>query len=191
MIDFELDGRPAIVAVAGPNGAGKTTFFQLFLADAGLRTVNADDISRGLDVTAYEAAALAEATRRHLVQRRESLIFETVFSDPVGAKIAFLAEVATAGYQVVLCFIGIAGPAMSEQRVATRVSRGGHDVPLDKLTSRFPRTVANLKIAIQKLPIVLVYDNSDSATPFRKVAEYQNGRAISLVKPLPGWLPQI
>ncbi len=190
-MDPGWDAGPTIVAVAGPNGAGKTTFFHLFLAESGLRTVNADDIARELNISPYEAATLAEALRRHLVERRESFIFETVLSDPVGAKVDFLADAAAAGYQVVLFFIGIPGPETSGQRVAIRVARGGHDVPADKLASRFPRTLANLKTAIQKLPLVLVYDNGDSAMPFRKVAEYRNGSPVSLTKPLPHWLPRI
>jgi len=35
-----------------------------------------------------------------------------------------------------------------------RVSQGGHDVPLEKLITRFPRTLANLKAALQALPRV-------------------------------------
>ena len=48
---------------------------------------------------------------------------------------------------VVLCFIGVRSPAVSDERVAMRVSQGGHDVPPDKLKDRFPRTMANLRTA--------------------------------------------
>jgi predicted ABC-type ATPase len=93
----EFDRRPIIVAVAGPNGAGKTTFFHAHLAAAGLRFVNADVLAAELAVEPYEAARLADALRRALVGRRESFVFETVFSDPVGDKVAFLAEAAQCG----------------------------------------------------------------------------------------------
>jgi hypothetical protein len=92
-----LDRRPVIVAIAGPNGAGKTTFFHSHLRDAGLRFVNADDIAHELEASPYEAAEIADALRRELVRQRESFVFETVFSDPAGAKVAFLKEAATAG----------------------------------------------------------------------------------------------
>ena len=69
-----------------------------------------------------------------------------------------------------------------------RVSQGGHDVPSDKLISRFPRTLANLDAAIQTLPIVLVFDNEDLAAPFRKVAEFQNGKLIFVAARVPQWL---
>jgi predicted ABC-type ATPase len=119
-----LDQRPIIVALAGPNGAGKTTFYHSHLKTAALRFINADVLARELDVDPYAAAEVADALRRELVRLRESFVFETVFSDPAGAKLDFLCEALEAGYAVVLCFIGISSPEVSEQRVAMRVSQG-------------------------------------------------------------------
>jgi len=183
-----LEKRPIVVAIAGPNGAGKTTFYHSFLSEAGLRFVNADDIARDLAIDAYAAAKIADALRRELIQQRESFVFETVFSDPVADKVRFLEEAATAGYCVVLCFVGISAWKISEQRVAMRLSQGGHDVPSEKLAARFPRTLANLKAAIQKLPLVLVFDNEDIGSSYRKVAEFaQSVRTLS-APPEPAWL---
>jgi predicted ABC-type ATPase len=128
---------------------------------------------------------LADALRRELVRQRESFVFETVFSDPVGDKLTFLTNASAAGYNVVLCFIGISGPETSEERVVMRVSQGGHDVPSEKLVSRFPRTLANLDAAIQTLPMILVFDNEDLAAPFRKVAEFQNGKSVFVATRIP------
>jgi predicted ABC-type ATPase len=188
VIENALDKRPVIVAIAGPNGAGKTTFFHSHLREAGLRFINADDIARELGISAYEAAQIAGALRHELVRQRESFVFETVFSDPVGEKLRFLVDAATVGYNVVLCFIGIADPETSEARVAMRVSQGGHDVPSEKLASRFRRTIKNLKAAIQILPIVLIFDNDNLADPFRRLAEFRNGKPLTLSEPIPEWL---
>ena len=183
-----LDSRPIIVAVAGPNGAGKSTFFQAYLQPAGLRFVNADDLAREVGIGAYEAAELADQLRRALVAQRESFVFETVFSDPVGGKVGFLRDAARAGYTVVLCFIGLDGVETSAQRVAMRVLQGGHDVPTEKLAARYDRTLVNLRRAIRELPFVLVFDNSDLRHPFRPVAEFEGGKVVSVSAPLPGWL---
>jgi predicted ABC-type ATPase len=188
MIDFaEFDRRPIIVAIAGPNGAGKTTFYRAHLASTGLRFVNADVLAAELSVDPYHAVRLTDAVRRALVNRRESFVFETVFSDPVGDKISFLEEAARNGYAVVVCFIGLSDPDQSAQRVAMRVSQGGHDVPDEKLHARFPRAVANLQFAIRRLPCVLVYDNSDLSLPFRMTAVFKNGQPVQLEEPLPDW----
>lgn len=187
----ELDKRPVIVAITGPNGAGKSTFYASFLRGCGLRFVNADDIARDLNIDAYAAAKLADSLRRELLGQRESFVFETVFSDPVGDKVAFLREAAAAGYSVVLCFIGISAPDISETRVSMRVSQGGHDVPSDKLAGRYPRTLENLRRAIHELPLVLVFDNDDLAQPYRRVGEFSQGEPVLLANPLPAWLKNI
>ena len=182
-----FDRRPILVAVAGPNGAGKSTFYHAHLSPAGLRLVNADVLARELDLDAYAAARAADALRQALVKRMESFVFETVFSDPAGEKLALLKHAASSGYTVILCFIGLAGPEISEERVAMRVTQGGHDVPSDKLRSRFPRTLANLRAAIRELPHVLVFDNSDLNRPFRRAAEFENGRCVERLDVSP-WL---
>lgn len=188
MIERSPERRPVIVAIAGSNGAGKTTFFHSHLREAGLRFINTDDIARELDIPAYEAAKIADTLRHELVRQRESFVFETVFSDPAVEKLAFLTDAVAAGYNVILCFIGISRPETSEERVAIRVSQGEHDVPPEKLATRFPRTIANLKAAIQTLPVVLIFDNDALAAPFRKVAQCRNGKAVFIADPVPEWL---
>jgi len=181
------DERPVVVALVGPNGAGKSTFYQVHLQRAGLRFVNADDIGRELGIDAYTAAKVADKVRRELVRARESFVFETVFSDPVGEKLAFLADVRAAGYNVVMCFIGLGDAAQSEERVTMRVLMGGHDVPTDKITARFPRVLENLDRALRELPAVRVYDNGDLRTPYRMVLETRAGEVLS-VRDMPAWL---
>ena len=190
-MDLPLDRRPVIVALAGPNGAGKSTFYRAHLEEAGLRFVNADVLSRELKIGPYDAAKMADSLRRELVKQRESFIFETVFSDPAGDRLAFLKDAAAAGYTVILCFIGISGPATSEQRVAMRVSQGGHDVPTNKLQTRYPRILANLRSALRELPHVWVFDNDDLRHPFRLVTVYANGQPVGLQKPAPQWLASV
>jgi predicted ABC-type ATPase len=185
------DRRPLVVALAGPNGAGKSTYYHAHLKPSGLRFVNADVIARELDAGPYEAAELAAAVRRELVSQRESFVLETVFSDPAGDKLRFLRETVELGYTVVLCFIGISSPAVSEDRVAMRVSQGGHDVPTDKLHARFPRILVNLKAAITALPHILIFDNDDLATPFRQVAAIENGDILFRAQPEPKWLASL
>jgi predicted ABC-type ATPase len=182
-----LDHRPIVVALAGPNGAGKTTFYHAHLRTAALRLVNADVIAHEFNIDSYEAARLAGSIREELVRQRESFVFETVFSDPVGDKLAFLYEAARSGYTVLLCFIGISSPEVSDQRVAMRVSQGGHDVPAEKLFSRYPRILANLHTALRELPNVWVFDNDDLRAPYRRVAIFESGKSVYLRRSVPAW----
>ena len=184
---LDLDRRPLILALAGPNGAGKSTFYEAFLSETALRLVNADDLARELALAPYAAAEVAARLRSELVARRESFVFETVFSDPVGEKVAFLAQAASSGYSVVACYIGLDSASTSGERVAMRVSQGGHDVPQEKLAARYERSLANLERAVAQLPLVFVYDNSDLRTPYRLLARFQDAKADWLAPRLPPW----
>lgn len=161
--------------------------YEAFLRDTGLPFVNADNLARDAGIDAYEASEVAEKMREELVHERQSFVFETVFSDPVGAKVEFLKKAQSAGYTVVLCFIGLENTALSDDRVAMRVLQGGHDVGADKIADCYPRSLANLRRAIAALQYVRVYDNSNLANPFRKLAEYESGEQRSALPPLPRW----
>ena len=47
--------------------------------------------------------------------------------------------------------------------------------------------MANLKAAIRELPCIVIFDNDDLRTPFRKVAAFENGQMV-FQKSLPKWL---
>jgi predicted ABC-type ATPase len=183
-----LGRRPLIVAIAGPNGAGKSTFYALHVAATALPFVNADVMARELNIDAYAAAGMAASLREQLLSKRKSFVFETVFSDPAGDKLAFLQKAASEGYNVILCFIGTSSADILEDRVALRVAQGGHDVPSEKIRERFPRVLANLKRALATLPSVWVFDNDDFERPYRLVAVYENGQRSRLQPPVPKWL---
>ncbi|HVR36249.1 MAG TPA: hypothetical protein VMS21_10420 [Methylomirabilota bacterium] len=181
--------RPQFVMLAGPNGAGKSTFHEAFLPDSGLPFVNADRIAAAAGLEPYEAARAADLLRRQFIDRRAGFIAETVFSDPVGDKLALLKEAMKTGFDVTLIFIGLASIPLAHARVAARVQRGGHDVPDAKIAARFPRTLENLKQAIRFVPRVRVYDNSDANDPFRLVAEFVKGtREFGNPRLDPRWL---
>lgn len=183
-----LDARPILIAIAGPNGAGKSSFYKGQLSYTGLPFVNADVIAAESGLGAYEAAEVAEEMRRARFARKESFIFETVFSDPVGDKLSFLQDAVVEGYTVVLFFIGISSPDESIDRVGQRVVEGGHDVPTDKLVSRYPRVMENLRRAMTRLPLVLVYDNDDLREPHRFCVAAGMGKVLEVKEPVAEWL---
>lgn len=195
--------EPVLVFLAGPNGAGKSTFFRDYLQELKLPFVNADEMARRLressrppdaedvDRIAFE---MTERLRLSLLARRQSFCTETVFSDPQGAKLDFLRQARASGYWVCLVFIGISDSHLSRARVMQRVAGGGHDVPDDKLSLRFPRTLTNLRSAIPAVDEAYLFDNSSDADPFRLVAVYSEGQIAVRVDPLPDWttgLPEL
>ena len=187
---------PVLIFLAGPNGSGKSTFFDEVLAPLGLPYVNADRIAVALRAADPSASAgeidrrafsAAEGLRAAFVQARVSFCTETVFSDRVGAKLAFLKEARALGFVVFLVFIGLGSPALSVARVMQRVAQGGHDVPDAKLHARFPRVLANLRAALPVVDEAFLFDNSSADEPYRPVAVYDHGTPVSRSDPSPGW----
>jgi predicted ABC-type ATPase len=107
--------------LAGPNGAGKSTFYESYLSALGLPFLNADVLVAHTGMDTYEAAERIDDARRIFVTRRMGFVTETVFSDPVGAKVDFMAEAGALGFDVQLIYIGIEDAEFSAERVAARV----------------------------------------------------------------------
>lgn len=166
---------PLLVMLAGPNGAGRTTFYEAHLKSLGLTFLNADVLARETGMDAYEAARVVAAIRDGCIERGESFITETAFSDPIGEKVGVLAQAADRGFDVTLLYIVIESSDLSHERVCARVAAGGHDVPAEKLEGCYQRSLDNLERAIERLPRVLIYDNSSFATQHRFLAEFRHG----------------
>lgn len=112
---------------------------------------------------------------------------ETVFSDRQGNKLEFMRECQSNDYVVVLVFIGLDSPELSLGRVIQRVERGGHDVPDEKIETRFPRTFDNLRRALKFVDEALLFDNSSSDHPFRFVAAFKGGKRQRRTGFVPAW----
>ena len=88
---------------------------------------------------------------------------------------------------MLLCFVGIDSAVTSNERVFTRVTEGGHDMPEDTLLAHFPRTIANLARAIRASLRVYVFDNSDDKSPYRFGAEFEGGQMERHADHWPEW----
>ncbi|MEM9280704.1 MAG: zeta toxin family protein [Verrucomicrobiota bacterium] len=183
---------PLLILLAGSNGSGKSTFHERFLQSLGLPFINPDLIAKeefGEDAAAHamEAAELASEARHAAVAGSASFIFETVFSDPVGDKVAFCEMAKAKGYLVDAHFIGLASPLLSRARVMQRVAQGGHNVPDAKIESRYTRTLQNLELLIPVADRLTLYDNSTVERPYRPVAYFENGVLVELSQEIPPW----
>ena len=158
----ELQRKPEIVVFAGPNGSGKSTFTELLKPPVDY--INADEIKKNLRCTDLEAAQLAEKQREEHVSRMEDFCFETVLSTDRNVKL--LKKARQKGYFIRCYYILTADPMINVLRVKSRVEAGGHDVPKEKIISRYDRALALVKELIKVCDICHIYDNS-SNKPFR------------------------
>ena len=177
-----------LVVIAGPNGAGKSTFYDAFLAASPLPFLNADLFAAETGIESLEAARILDATRDSMIDDNRGFITETVFSDPQGTKLAMLHKAVSAGFDVILVYIGVASADLAQRRIDQRVANNGHDVPRDRVAPRFERSLKNLVEAIAFVPIVELFDNSSTDEPFRPVARFERGTQISRTAgALPRW----
>ncbi|WP_028315435.1 zeta toxin family protein [Desulfatibacillum aliphaticivorans] len=176
--------------LTGGNGAGKSTFYHHYLAKRGLPFINADLIAKTIDPDApeklsYEAATIAGDIRADLIAQGVSFCFETVFSHP--SKIDFIATAKARGYMVILVYIHLFDPSLNEARVHQRVLEGGHDVPADKIRTRIPRTLENVKTALPLVDEAWILDNSSASNRFLPIFIMKSGRCEIKTDSLTGW----
>jgi predicted ABC-type ATPase len=180
--------------LAGANGVGKTTYYQQFLKATGMPFINADLLAKKLDSlnpenVSYEAAIIISKLRSELLKNGISFCFETVYSHP--SKIDFVAQAKALNYEIILVYIHLQFAALNQARVAQRVLQGGHNVPIDKIISRIPRTMNNIRASLALADEVRFYDNSYYDTPFITIAEISKGKYTKRVNDLPAWASEI
>jgi predicted ABC-type ATPase len=187
--------KPVLLAIAGPNGSGKTTVTARLRAERwseGVEYINPDEIA--LDrfgdwnspTAVLEAASWAAARREELLANGSGIAFETVFSAP--DKVDFVARARDRGYFVRVFFIGTCDPRINAARVAGRVMAGGHTVPIEKIVTRYVRSMANLSAAIRLADRVYIYDNSVDGVEARLCARTYDGLLRKIYGPLPDWV---
>ncbi len=149
-------GKPRLLVFAGPNGSGKSTVTK-GLPIVGLY-VNADEIKRIAGCTDLEAAQEAEKLRHTLLAGRKDFTFETVLS--TDRNLALLRQAKEAGYEICAVFVLTKDCAINVERVKARVRAGGHDVPEDKIKSRYEKSLRNLSKLVRIADCTRVVDNS-------------------------------
>ncbi len=185
-----MSERPQLWILVGGNGAGKSTYHRLSLEPLGLPFVNADLLARIVfaeapEAHSYEAAQLAERQRYQLLEQGVSFCFETVYSHH--SKVDFIAHAKALGYQVIMVLIHLESTDLNQARIAGRVSEGGHNVPADKVISRIPRLLDQVRASIPLVDVLRAYDNSSADDPFAPVFTITNGSLRLHREPLPAW----
>ena len=148
--------RPRILIFAGPNGSGKSTITK-GIPICGIY-VNADDIKRISHCTDLEAAQEAEQIRQMLLKSHKDFTFESVLSTDRNLKL--LQKAKEQGYEIHAVFVLTNTPYINVERVKYRVKAGGHDVPEEKIISRYERSLRNLSRLVRIADHTRVIDNS-------------------------------
>ena len=132
--ESKLSKLPEVIVFAGPNGSGKSTFTE-FLKPPVMDYINADEIKKAMKCSDEFAAKEAERQREQHLKNHEEFCFETVLSTT--RNLDLLRRAKEQGYFIRCYYVLTADPEINICRVKSRVAEGGHDVPREKIISRY------------------------------------------------------
>jgi predicted ABC-type ATPase len=143
-----------------------------------------------VEVNSYFASVASDFIRRKLLFSKQTFTFETVMSSR--DKVDFLAEAQSAGYRTYLYYVATEDPLINVSRVEFRVKEGGHNVPTDKIISRYKGSLKLLLEAIKNSNRAYIFDNSidkfDEPVNREGIAEITEGATIELkTDDVPAW----
>ncbi len=97
------------------------------------------------------------------IRERSDFIFETTLGGNTIPRL--LREASKNGSEVSVWYVGLESPELHIERVAARVSRGGHPIPEETIRKRYEQSRLNLIHLLPHLTELRVYDNSSHADP--------------------------
>ena len=136
-------------------------------------------------VNSYYASVCADFIRHELLKAKVSFTFETVMSSR--DKVDFLQKAQKEGYRTYLYFVATQDPIVNISRVRNRVRLGGHDVPKDKIVSRYYRSLELLSEAVKYSNRAYIFDNSGQDRLW--IAQINNGKEFEFKSDsVPEWV---
>lgn len=159
--------RPLLIVIAGPNGSGKTSVTSRLLKHEWVEDsvyINPDIVAKDIfgdwnsKEAVLKAANYCAEWRETCLAKKQSLIFETVMS--ADDKVDYIMRAKEAGFFIRVFFIATANPTINASRIAGRVMKGGHDVPITKIISRYRKSIINCMKVSSNVDRLYIYDNS-------------------------------
>ena len=137
---------PEVVIIGGANGAGKSTFARYVLPEA-MPFLNADEIAKSLPADYagnrdLQAGRLLIERISALAAEGRSFAVETTLASR--SLVPRLRDLQGVGWKVTLFYFYLPSPDMALARVASRVRRGGHDIPEGTIRRRWQAGLQNL-----------------------------------------------
>lgn len=114
-----------------------------------------------VESVAFEAGRIMLQRIQQLMAEREDFAFETTLSTK--SYVSLIKNAREIGYEANLLYFWLASPEFAKQRVASRVSEGGHSIPTEVIERRYYRDISNFYNLY--LPVVnnwIVIDNMDT-----------------------------
>ena len=191
--------KPILIVIAGPNGSGKTSTTRLFIKHEWAEQcvyINPDEIAQSKfgdwnnPDAVRQAVEYCEEWREQLLKEHKDFIFETVLSSD--SKVDFLKRAKEEGYFIRIFFICTETPSINAARIAKRVMEGGHDVPIQKIISRYLKAITNATRVAAFADRAYFYDNSIDNQEARILFRTTDGQLVKqYTESIPEWAKTI
>jgi predicted ABC-type ATPase len=159
--------RPQYILVAGVNGAGKSTLYRtepkLF---EGTRRLNADEKLQASGGNWRNPADAARAMRdtikdlRQAIASGESIHQETTLAGSAKSFQNLIDRAHAQGYEVTMLYVSLDSADKAVDRVASRVTKGGHGVDESDIRRRYESSLRNLEELSDSVDSLKIFDNS-------------------------------
>jgi predicted ABC-type ATPase len=136
-----------LIVIGGPNGSGKSTLAREILREKVIRYISADDIACKLNPDSPETIRIQAGKEffkrlNKAAEEGENILIESTLSGK--SLISLLDKYSSEfGYSIIVVFVYVSNVDVCAERVAIRVQKGGHDVPLRDIKRRFGRCLYN------------------------------------------------
>ena len=191
--------KPILIVVAGPNGSGKTSTTRLVIKHEWAEQcvyINPDEMAQtkfgdwNNPNAVRQAVEYCEELREQLLKEHKDFIFETVLSSD--GKVDFLKRAKEEGYFMRIFFICTETPSINAARIAKRVMEGGHDVPIQKIISRYLKAITNATKVAAFADRAYFYDNSIDNQEARILFRTSKGKLVKqYTESIPDWAKTI
>lgn len=188
-----------IQVLAGANGAGKSSIGGAAIRGAGQDWYNPDEFARDIQaqfpnksMQQINSLVWIEGLRRlkGAIYAKSHFTFETTLGGNTITNT--LLDAIAAGVPVSIWYCGLDSVELHIERVAARVTRGGHDIPENLIRSRYKTSIRNLCRLSPGLTQLAVYDNSRALDELerpniRRLLYVVDGQVRELDQNMPAW----
>jgi predicted ABC-type ATPase len=169
---------PSFWLIAGPNGSGKSSLYgsdqnaiygdtniadsahSFWIINPDLLTLRIQKIEqKSLEESNVQAVQRIETWLKASIDAHQSVGVETVLSTDKYRPLVL--EAKRRSFEIRLVYVILRSPELNIKRVQMRVEKGGHAVPVEKISARWRRSLEQLPWFLDHADWALLFDNSE------------------------------